>query len=559
MTGATAWAEKPEEEATIGRRLEGIEKASTFIKLLKNTDKAEALLFSPNGTTTVFVPTNKAFEKMDAERRKKLFDPNNKHWLERVLTYHALHNSRVDAYIVGRVDFFRNGLGQYLSISRSEQGKTLVDQAEILETDLVCSNGIVHFIDEVLEPVELDLFEHLEKDGRFKILTKLITRSGLTKLFQNRHQVYTVFAPTDAAFNKLPAGTVESLMSPEKLDLLSDVIRSHIVAGPQTIGKIDGVQPLGTPGSSTSNQYNQFLIFRRRGSEPTIDGRKIVEADKIARNGFLHVIDRPLLPKRESLAHELHQSGNFEIFLSLCKQAGVYDLLGQFNQPVTVFAPVDASFQSPEAKELLSQLRQPENTERLRGILQRHFVRGSTILATNSIAYRRFNSALSGRLDLIRSREVRKIQGVEIVQTDMLARNGVAHGIAGLIPAEMEWVDQDQNWSTYREYVRQTLLQGSELYTQGKLREATDYFARRNYEFASRYGNDLGRLYGIQTNKFLNNDRQRNFRYDFALTAWKQRNGFRNLLRAIETKQPLLIDEIDLRKQSTQEQTIVDR
>ena len=49
--------------------------------------------------------------------------------------------------------------------------------------------------------------------------------------------------------------------------------------------------------------------------------------------------------------------------------------------------------------------------------------------------------------------------------------------------------------------------------------------------------------------RVLNNDRSRNFRYDFAITAWRQRNGFRELLRAIETKKPLLIDEQTLLEQ----------
>ncbi len=539
-------AENPEEEATIGRRLETIEKASTFIQLLKNTDKAEALLFAPSGSTTVFVPTNDAFSRMDKSARKKLFDPKNKHWLERVLTYHAVHNSRVDSYIVGQVDFLKNGLGQYLQVTRNDAGDSLVDDTRIAEVDLVCSNGIVHFIDDVLDPVELDLFEQLENDGRFTILTKLITRSGLSKLFQNRHKVYTVFAPTDEAFRSLPTGTVEALMSPEKLDFLSDVIRSHIVEGDRTVGKIDGVQPLGTPGTTVVNQYNQFLIFRRRERGPTIDERNIIDADAVARNGFLHVIDRPLLPKRDSLADRLIAENQYNIFLDLCKLGGVYDLLGQFNQKITVFAPNDAAFESIEAKSLLQDLRRPENLERLRGILQRHFVRGRTILTTNSISFRRFQSALNARLDFERAGNERSIQGVDVVQTDMLARNGVAHGIAGVIPLPMEAVDTDQNWDSYRQFVRDTIASGSALYNDGELKRATDFYARRRYEFVARYGSDLTRLYGINASKLLNNDIGRNFQYDFASTAWRQRNGFQNLLRTIEQKQPLLIDELDL-------------
>ena len=541
-------AESPEEKATIGRKLEGIEKATTFVKLLKNTDKAQSLLFKVGGTTTVFVPTNSAFEKMSEQRRQRLFDPNNKHWRERVLTYHALHSSRTDSYTLKRLDLLQNGVEQFLAVEQDDTGKLSINGTDISQTDLVCSNGIVHFIDEVLEPVELDLFEQLEQDGRFKILTKLITRSGLTKLFQNRHKIYTVFAPTDAAFSKLPPGTVDSLMSPEKLDLLSDVIRSHIAEGCATIGKIEGIQPLGTPGTSLTNQYQQYLIFRSDERTYTIDGRRIIESDGIARNGFFHVIDRPLLPKRTSLADVLESEGKYNTFLSLCREVGVYDLLGQFNQKVTVFAPTDSVFDNAEIQQLIGSLPSGSRTEILRGILLRHFV-NRNVLTTNSISFRRFNSSLNGRLDFRRDGNRRTIQGVEIVSTDILARNGIAHGINGIIPGTMEDVDQDQTWQTYRSFIQETLQEGSSLYSKGELKRATDYYARRNYEFATRYGADLQRFYKIQASKFLNNDRSRNFRYDFAATAWNQRNGFRNLLRNLETKQPLLIDEKNLLKE----------
>ncbi|MFM8594768.1 MAG: fasciclin domain-containing protein [Chloroflexota bacterium] len=542
---ALVFAETPEEESTIGRKLEGIEKASTFIQLLKNTDKAKGLLFDPRGETTVFVPTNKAFETMDKASRAKLFDPSNKHWLERVLTYHAVHGNRTDAYVVGRVELLQNGLGQYLTITRTDKGGTLVDGATISEVDLVCSNGIVHFIDEVLAPVELDLFEMLERDGRFTILTKLITRSGLSKLFQNRHTLYSVFAPTDEAFKSLPAGTIEMLLSPEKLDLLSDVIRSHIVEGVHIVGKAPFIQPLGTPGKDVINAYGERLIFRSDKSGATIDERRITEFDLVARNGFLHVIDRPLQPKRESLADRMHDSGKFDVFLSLCKQAGVYDLLGQFNKKITVFAPLDSVFEDASAKKLLAELTKPESTEQLRGILLRHFVSGREIETTNAVSFRRFTSSLEARLDIERFGDTRRVQGVGIVVTDLLARNGIAHGINGIIPAAMEPVDMDQNWHTYRGFVLETLANGSKLYTEGKLRDATDYYAHRNYEFTARYGEELNRLYGIEVR--LNPDLDRNFRYEFAETAWRQREAFRNLLREIEKKQPLLIDEIGLR------------
>ncbi|MEM9702234.1 MAG: fasciclin domain-containing protein [Planctomycetota bacterium] len=544
LSGPT-FAETPEEAATIGRQLEEDPRASTFIRLLKNTDKAEALLFNPGGSTTVFVPTDAAFENMDPAARERLFDPSNKHYLERVLTYHAVHNSRADGFVVRNVGFLQNGLGQYLTVGRTGDEAVSIDGARVEAFDLACSNGVVHFIDRVLDPVEYDLFERLERDGRFTVLTRLIKRSGLTKTFQNRHRVYTVFAPTDAAFESLPPETIQALLSPEKLDLLSDIIRSHISASASTVAKVEGVKPLGTPESDPTNEYGQTLVYRVGPSGPTIDGRRILEADLVARNGFLHVIDAPLQPKRGSVLERLEEAGFYTNFLDLTRKAGVYDLLGQFNSQVTVFAPTDAAFSGIEGAALLARLQDPKNAELLRGVLQRHIVNES-ILTTNSIAYRRFNSTLGARLDVVRDGDVRTVQGVPIVQPDLQARNGVAHGIAGVLPAGMEPVDDDQRWSTYRRFVLETLDRGSELYGAGEFEEATDYYARRNYEFRARYGTTLYNLYGVKVADKLTDDRNRNYTYDFALTAWRQRNGFRGLLRSIEGERPLLIDEYDL-------------
>ncbi|MEI7852815.1 MAG: fasciclin domain-containing protein [Planctomycetota bacterium] len=540
-------AETPEEASTIGRKLGSIEKASTFVKLLKDTDAAKNLLFSSNGTTTVFVPTNKAFEKLSKERLQALIDPANKQYLERVLTYHAAHNTRIDRYVLRRIGFLLSGLGQYLKINPDRTGDVItVDGATIEEYDLACSNGVVHFIDTVLDPIELDLFEYLEKDGRFTILTKLIKRSGQTKLFQNRHDVYTVFAPTDEAFASLPKGTVDSLLLPEKLDLLSDVIKTHIALGTWTVAKIPDVPPLGTPGIDVANQYGQELVYRTANGRGTIENIAISTADLVTRNGFVHVIDRPLLPKRDSIITALERNGGFGEFLNLARDAGIYDVLGQFQLQVTVFAPTDAALKSDALKERLKMLKDPANRERLRAVLLRHVVFGR-ILTTNSIDFLRFNSQINARIDLVREGAKRTIQGVQIVETDILARNGVAHGINGIIDEAMEAPDTDQTWQSFVGYVKDTIRSGNELYTAGKYSQASDYYARRGYELKARFAANITRFYGINVQIILNNDVYRNRDYDFASTAWSQRNKFLELQRTLETKTPLQIDEIELR------------
>ena len=100
-------------------------------------------------------------------------------------------------------------------------------------------------IDTVLTPTTDDLFQRLQKDGRFTIFTKAITASRQGKLFQNMHSLYTTFAPTDEAFKKLPAKTVESLFLPENDERLEDIIKHHITEQVFAYGKssveIEGV------------------------------------------------------------------------------------------------------------------------------------------------------------------------------------------------------------------------------------------------------------------------------------------------------------------------------
>ncbi len=526
-------AESPEEENTIGRRLESLPQASTFIQLLKDTDNSKNLLFDPKQTLTVFVPTNAAFEKLDPVKREALLAAGNKHWRERVLAYHAVHGSRVDRYILGKIGLVRNGVGQYLRVGKEEEDSLTIDDVPVNETDFICSNGVVHFIDDVLDPVEPDLFETLEADGRFGILSQLLKRSGLTKLLQNRHKNYTVFAPTDEAFATLPKGTIDRLMAPENLDLLNEVILAHIVEGIQTVSKVPGLSPLGTEGIDVRNQYAQELTFRKRGDLLTIDGVELTETDRVARNGIYHVIARPISAKRQSLITTLEDEGNYGIFLDLLSQAGLLDLLGQFDDQITVFAPVDEAFNEGENKKLLEKLREDDSKEILRGLLLRHLVSGRIPL-TNAVAFQRFDTNLFARVDVLRDDDKRWVQGVEIVETDLLARNGIAHGIRGLIPSAMELPDSDQDTVSYLSFVEETLIKGSALVDDLKTEEATDFYAARGYEFLARYREILKFRSGIDAAGFLKNLKGRNEAYDFSQTAWSQRNGFRNLQRELE-------------------------
>ena len=100
---------------------------------------------------------------------------------------------------------------------------------------------------------------------------------------------FTVFAPTDAAFAALPAGTVETLLKPENKKQLASVLTYHVVAGKTMSTALAGKQL-----SVTTVQGASLAIDGRNGV--TVGGAKVIAADVAASNGVIHVIDKVLLP-----------------------------------------------------------------------------------------------------------------------------------------------------------------------------------------------------------------------------------------------------------------------
>lgn len=124
--------------------------------------------------------------------------------------------------------------------------------------------------------------------GQFKTLLAAATAAGLAPTLQSAGP-FTVFAPTDAAFAALPAGTVDNLLKPENKKQLVSVLTYHVVPGKTLSGALAGKQTtVGTVQGAT------LAIDGRNGV--TVNGAKVVSADVAASNGVIHVIDKVLLP-----------------------------------------------------------------------------------------------------------------------------------------------------------------------------------------------------------------------------------------------------------------------
>jgi uncharacterized surface protein with fasciclin (FAS1) repeats len=134
-----------------------------------------------------------------------------------------------------------------------------------------------------------DIVDTAVAAGSFKTLAAALKAAGLIDTLKGPGP-FTVFAPTDAAFAKLPAGTVEALLKPENKAKLTRILTSHVVAG--KVMAADAAKLTSAKAVS-----GDTLTIAAQGGSVMIDKAKVVKTDIAASNGVIHVIDTVILPK----------------------------------------------------------------------------------------------------------------------------------------------------------------------------------------------------------------------------------------------------------------------
>mgnify|MGYP002629078889 CR=1 FL=1 len=125
--------------------------------------------------------------------------------------------------------------------------------------------------------------------GSFKTLTAALEAAGLVETLKGNGP-FTVFAPTDEAFAKLPDGTVKSLLKPENKQQLTSILTYHVVAG-----NVKAADVIKLSSAKTLN--GQSVTIKVVEGKVLINGATVVKADIAATNGTIHVIDTVLMPK----------------------------------------------------------------------------------------------------------------------------------------------------------------------------------------------------------------------------------------------------------------------
>jgi transforming growth factor-beta-induced protein len=140
-------------------------------------------------------------------------------------------------------------------------------------------------------PAPQDIVDIAVADGRFTTLVAAVEAAGLVETLKGEGP-FTVFAPTDDAFAKLPEGTVEELLKPENLDSLKDILLYHVVPGKVMAADVAGLE-------SAETALGKDVMVKVDMGKVYINEAEVILTDIEASNGVIHVIDAVILPPAE--------------------------------------------------------------------------------------------------------------------------------------------------------------------------------------------------------------------------------------------------------------------
>ncbi len=171
----------------------------------------------------------------------------------------------------------------------------LINQSTVVVTDVMASNGIIHVIDTVLlPPAEVpsasNLLDTAREAGNFTTLVAALEATGLDVAIGHGNDLYTVFAPTDAAFAALGTDTINALLADP--ETLRNILLYHVIAGTA----VDAATAVSKVGVSIEMANGGRVVLKQEHGDLFINNSRIIQTDVRASNGIIHAIDAVLIP-----------------------------------------------------------------------------------------------------------------------------------------------------------------------------------------------------------------------------------------------------------------------
>jgi len=266
-----------------GTIIETAEDAGSFTTLLAAVEAAGLTeTLSGDGPFTIFAPTDDAIAALpEGTVATLLEDPEGE--LKNILLYHVVGEVLMAEDVASQPDAMTL-LGKRLRFDTTDG--VMVDGAEVITADIVCSNGVIHVIDAMMLPKD-NIVETAVANGNFATLVAALQAAGLDEALSDETKDFTVFAPTDDAFATLPAGTVEGLLE-EPEGALTDILLYHVAEGRLWAADVLAMETIDTlEGTALVVDTTDGVV---------VDGATVIVTDIECSNGVIHVIDAVMIP-----------------------------------------------------------------------------------------------------------------------------------------------------------------------------------------------------------------------------------------------------------------------
>uniref|UniRef100_A0A2C9LMV6 FAS1 domain-containing protein n=1 Tax=Biomphalaria glabrata TaxID=6526 RepID=A0A2C9LMV6_BIOGL len=449
---------------------------STFLSLIQNAGLSVSLLFTADHSTTIFAPNDDAFKNVS----KSVMDYLNGHPtdLAEVLRYHVV--SQYSLYSIGMANSMSvltaDLHSENLIIFKDDSGNLSVNQAKILAKDISSVNGVIHIIDTVLIPPRVaiaiqdqgvvvgtilkmawrklslifsfialsaaqftqapQLVDVLKAEGHYTIFTDLLQTTGYLSQLNSSSQ-FTVFAPSDEVFNRLPAGTLDSLKA--DANKLKEIIGYHVV-----LNSAYSFSPSSTQDRILTSAINQPVRINSYSLShiSTVEGVNITRRNVRALHGILHEIDGIMSPPLGNIVQIGSNRSDISTFESLITKAGLTTFFTT-DHSTTIFVPNDSAFQRL-SKETLDYL--ANHTSALADVLRYHVISQYSLYSIAMAHSASVPTADNRNLMIFKDASGNLyVNQAKILEKDISSVNGVVHIIdTVLIPPQVAVAIQDQ-------------------------------------------------------------------------------------------------------------------
>uniref|UniRef100_A0A8C0BIY5 Periostin n=1 Tax=Buteo japonicus TaxID=224669 RepID=A0A8C0BIY5_9AVES len=388
------------------------------------------------GSFTFFAPSNEAWEQLNSEIHRNLIDNVN------IELYNALHHHMVNKRMLTKD--LKNGMtlvsmynDQKLLINHYPNGVVTVNCARVIYGNQIATNGAVHVIDRVLTAVGNTIQDFIEvEDDLSSLRAAAITSDVLDILGKPGH--YTLFAPTNEAFERLPRGVLERIMGDKVAS--EALVKFHILNTMQCSEAITG-------GAAYETLEGNTVEVGCDGESLTVNGAKMVKRkDIVTSNGVIHLIDEVLIPDSAKQVIELGGAQQ-TTFTDLMIQLGLASSLRPEGQ-YTLLVPLNGAFSDDTLR---------MDQRRLKTILQNHVI--NVKVGLNELYNGQELETIGGKLlRVFLYRTAVCIENSCMVRGSKEGRNGFIHILRQIInPAEKtlhEMLRNDKRFSVFLSLVK---------------------------------------------------------------------------------------------------------